>query len=87
MCLMGIVQNLFLAYENTKVMKYIIPENNFDIANIWSLAHGLLQGGLYTKYFKGNKDFNLLLKMLREMFFKIWALENQGGIFKGGVRT
>ena len=53
MCLMGIVQNLFLAYENTKVMKYIIPENNFDIANIWSLAHGLLQGGLYTIYFKG----------------------------------
>ena len=53
MCLMGIVQNLFLAYENTKAMKYIIPENNFDIANIWSLAHGLLQGGLNTKYFKG----------------------------------
>ncbi len=37
--------NLFLAYENTKVMKYIIPENIFDIANIWSLANGLLQGG------------------------------------------
>ena len=35
LCLMGIVQNLFLAYENTLLMKYIIPENIFDIAYIW----------------------------------------------------
>ena len=53
MCLMGIVQNLFLAYVNTKVMKYKIHENNFDIANIWGLAHRLLQGGIGAIYFKG----------------------------------
>ena len=49
---MGIVQNLFLAYVNTKVMKYKIHENNFDIANIWGLAHRLLQGGIGAIYFK-----------------------------------
>ena len=37
---------VFLAYENIKAMKYIIHENNFDIANIWSLANRLLQGGI-----------------------------------------
>ena len=35
MCLMGIVQNLFLAYENPLLMKYIIPENIFVIPDIW----------------------------------------------------
>ena len=39
MCLMGVDQILFLACENTQVMKYIIPENIFDITNIWSWAH------------------------------------------------
>ena len=35
MCLMGIVQKLFLAYENPQLMKYIIPGNIFDIPDIW----------------------------------------------------
>ena len=62
MCLMGIVQKLFLACQNLLLMKYIIPENNFDIAFIWSLAHRLLQGDFalnmskgwaFTSFFKG----------------------------------
>ena len=43
MCLMGIVQNLFLAYENPPLMKYIILENIFDNPDIWSLAYMLSQ--------------------------------------------
>ena len=35
MCLMGVVQKLFLACENRLPMKYIIPENIFDIPDIW----------------------------------------------------
>ena len=35
MCLMGIVPNLFLACENTLLMKYVIPESIFDIPDIW----------------------------------------------------
>ena len=31
---MGIVQNLFLAYENPLRMKYIIPENIFYIPDM-----------------------------------------------------
>ena len=31
----GVIQNLFLACENTLVMQYIIPENIFDIPDIW----------------------------------------------------
>ena len=62
MCLMGIVQNLFLAYENTKVLKYIIRENNFDIADISSFAYRLLlQGGFCTTYFKGMRELNTCL--------------------------
>ena len=48
MCLMGVVQKLFLACENRLPMKYIIPENIFDMTDIWLSGDINLQVRFYT---------------------------------------
>lgn len=49
---MGVVQKLFLACENRLPMKYIIPENIFDMTDICSSAYIDLQVHFGT-YFRG----------------------------------
>ena len=64
---MGIVQNLFLAYVNTKVMKYKIHENNFDIAILNYRTN--LQVTIVKLF---NKSDVKLLFQYRKIAFKIF---------------
>ena len=65
---MGVVQNFFLACENPLPMKYIIPENIFDMTDLWSSAYMTLhirfctysRGGGGACRFWLQKDFEKL---------------------------
>ena len=66
---MGIVKNSFLGQESNEVMKHLKRKNNFDIADICSLADRLLQG-----------DFAQHIYPVRELGEDYFAVFDYGGL-------